>query len=321
MAIIDMFAEDIDFNPLASVTTGSGYRSGYGRCGVYQSAARCESQPFNGGARTDFWFSHVCSNGSFGTSTNFIGLGKSGTQCTLWLRVSNVSNAKYQLMKSDGTTTTVLASEAGFSVVNPGPGKIDIQISNFSNVATGNCKVYVNNVLVINFTGDLTVTGMTSLDCVVLLNSIANPVSEMIIADEDTRTMSLVTHAPNAAGTTQQWTGSHTDVNETTNNDATAVFTNTATQDEQFGLPDLPAGVFFPRAVKAVARCSSTAGATATKVALGVNSGGTVSAGTLQLTTAAWATFMALMTINPVTGVAWLSSEINALQLNLRSGS
>jgi 2-keto-4-pentenoate hydratase len=110
-------------------------------------------------------------------------------------------------------------------------------------------------------------------------------------------------------------------VNETTLSDATMISTNTASQDEQFNVTDMPSGNFSIKAVVVAARATSTATATATKVALGFNSGGTVAVGTSQTTSTAWTRLTQVFAQNPVTSANWLLSEMNALQVNLRSGS
>ncbi len=145
--------------------------------------------------------------------------------------------------------------------------------------------------------------------------------SEAIVSDSDTRTMSLVTLAPTALGTTHAWTGAYTDVSEITIDDSTKVTTNTPAQDEQFTLNALPSGTDGVLAVKVAARALATVAASASTLGLGVNSGGTVDPGTLQATTTSFATYERLMLLNPVTSAGFTRSEINLLQLNLRSGT
>ena len=99
------------------------------------------------------------------------------------------------------------------------------------------------------------------------------------------------------------------------------VSTNTATQDEQYNATNTPSGSFSVPYVAVKARASKTAGATATTVALGVNHSGTVDAGTPQAMTTAWDIYERIMSTNPVTAVAWTTSDIDSLQINLRSGS
>ena len=110
-------------------------------------------------------------------------------------------------------------------------------------------------------------------------------------------------------------------MNEIVINDATVVTTNTAGQDWQCTLPALVAGAPGVRCVKIAARSSVPAGSVATTVGLGVNSGGVVNAGTQQSPTVAWETLERFMVYNPTTGQPWTTAQMNALQLNLRSGA
>ena len=155
------------------------------------------------------------------------------------------------------------------------------------------------------------------------INSFAVYVSEVIVADEDVRQfVGLRTHGPSAAGTTNTWSNNaYTNVNPTTINDANAEYTNTAAQDAQHNLDDLPSGIFQVRAVKISVRAMHTAGSTATAVALGIKNGaGSIAVATPHALTTAFVTVEDLFALYPVTGVAWGdAAEINALQANLRS--
>jgi hypothetical protein len=172
------------------------------------------------------------------------------------------------------------------------------------------------------YTGNIAASGVSNLDQVWFYSSTSFNVyySEIIVADEDTRSLALVTLAPNAAGTTQQWTGAFTDVNETGVNDATYNVTNVTLQDQQYNLIDLPAGSFVVKNVMVSARANTSAGSVATQVALGVRSGTTVSVGAAQTAGVTYATFTQFIGPNdPNTGAPWTTAAINALQLNLRS--
>jgi hypothetical protein len=216
---------------------------------------------------------------------------------------------------------TQIATEAGHTYTSNVLHKVDLQVSSYGASATVN--VYLNGVLTITFTGNAASFGVTNLDQAAIFTPIVITgmyVSEVIVSSSSTLTQSLVTLAPNAAGTTSGWAGAYTDVNEITIDDSAAVSTNTPGLNEQFNLIDLPAGSWTIRAVKVAARAEVEGAATATTVALGINSGGTVNAGAAQALTTAWATYERLMLVNPITGVAFTTAEINALQSNLRSG-
>jgi hypothetical protein len=146
--------------------------------------------------------------------------------------------------------------------------------------------------------------------------------SEFILADEDTRGFpGLMTMALTGAGTTDSWTGIFSTINQTVISDTTPNFTNTVTQDQQFNITDLTAGTFVIKAVKIAARMAVSATPTATQVKLGYNSGGSVAFGTgaTKTPTTAYTTYDQLDATNPVTAAAWAQSDMNALQLDMRS--
>ncbi len=336
MAILGVYAEDLDFpnaTPVTITTTAGAFRSDYARCAVAcigSSGAESKTLTFASGPITSCWIGTQCwtggNNGATGAPARIFGLMKSGTECGLFIGTNNAGQLalfKYDAAHTDGDHEgTLLAAESGLSMVLATPYRIDIQIVNFGVAATVN--VYVFGVLKLSFTGDVTISGITNLDQAALTQTrsyLSGYFSETIGADEDTRTFSLVTLAPSGAGTTDAWTGAYTDVNEIAIDDGNAVTTNTVSQNEQFALTDLPAGAFGILGVKEAVRASITAAATATKVALGINSGGTVDAGTPQSVITAWGTFERIMQVNPVTGASFTTAEINALQSNLQSGS
>lgn len=320
MSILWAGGEDIDFTagaaPLVILTN---FRSGYARCALRSvGGAWLSGNVFPGGAVTSCWVSmYVGKPGGANTNEWFGGIGKAGTSNCIFVGIDNSNAGKIALY----TPSAKLAVESTTS--GAAAHRFDIQVINFG--ASGTVNVYCDGALIITFTGNLVTGGITNLDSVFVNCSNGSDqwcASEFIVADEDTRAfIGLVTMAPTGAGTTDQWTGAYTDVNETTNSDATTVYTNTATQDEQFNVTDVPAGNFGVKAVVVNARVTSPAGSTATKVALGFNSGGSVAVGTSQTATTAWELKQQIFAQNPVTSADWTLASMNALQLNLRSGS
>ena len=91
---------------------------------------------------------------------------------------------------------------------------------NFGVAAT--VTVYLNGALLIAYTGDVTVSGMTGFDSVFLARITDGYLiaSEIIVADEDTRGMSgLATLALTGVGSTDAWTGAYGMINQTTISD------------------------------------------------------------------------------------------------------
>lgn len=314
--------EDVDFPNGGSVTpsTTSGYfRAGYARCALTNSGSQMISAAFPGGLVTSVWLSVQYYRAS-NVATWIIGL-SGGTNFPSGLYIYD-NGGGVQLNNVYSSAGHVLASESGSSINGTGVMyKLDMHVLNYG--ASSTVTIYVNGATtpVVNYSGSTAISGMSGYDRVGTGNSLGNSwFSEWIVADEDTRTMSLVTMAPNGAGTTDLWTGTYTNVNPVTINDASYVNTNVTGQDEQFNVIDLPSGTWTVKAVKAVARAAVSAGSpTATQLAIGVNSGGTVNVGSNIALTGSFVNYERLMTTNPVSGSAWAQSDMNPLQIDLRS--
>jgi len=282
---------------------------------------------FVGGAVTSAWITARqywgIHNGT-SVSKSIVGVGQFSSQKALVVGM-NVSNpSKVTLYKYDGTTYTDLADESGASWADNTLQKVDIHINNYGVSAT--VDVYVGGVLVISFNGDVTVSGMTNFNCCIAgpytgMGSQAFVVSEMIIADEDTRTFSLFTQAGTGTGWDDLWTGAYTDCNPITINDANSVYTQTAGQDEAFALTSLPSGTFSVKAVLAAARAQKTSGSPIGTLKLGWYTSSTVAVDSGHALTSAWECYENLALLNPVTASNWTQSDIGSLQEDLQSAT
>jgi hypothetical protein len=330
MSILWVGGEDIDFPNGATATvstTSSTFRAGYARCSLptLSTASITRSNAFPGGAVTSAWLSfHLFVASTIGANTRAVGFGLSGTSGSLTLGSGSATN-KFALWKYDGTTATLLASETGTSLATSTAYRIDMQVVNFGATATVN--VFINGILLITFSGNVAVSGMANFDSVILTGvasgfALGN-ISEVIVADQDTRAWpGVVTMALTGAGTTNNWTNNtFSNINGTTISDASPASVNVSAQDQQYNVTDLPTGSFVIPVVKISARMAVSASPAVTQVKLGYNSGGTVGFGTgaTKLLTTAYATYEQFDSINPVTGLAWAQSDMNALQLELQS--
>lgn len=328
MAVLWCGGEDIDFdNTAVGVTTTAGrFRSTYTRCalGLGSAGDNVYARGLTlGSAVTSCWFS--CRFFIAGQSTNRpqIGLGKSGTSAGLMVGNSTSTGTRLGLYTVNGTSRTQLAEESGASLGGNILHRLDMQVSSYGASATVN--VWLDSVLLITFTGDVTVGGLTNLDCALMRgNSLdAWNISEIIIADEDTRQFpGLATLALTGDGTTTDWIGVYSTINQTSFSDASPNYTNTTALDQQFNWTDLPSGSWVIRAVKITARMvKGGASPAVTQVKLGYNSGGTVAfgSGSTKALTGAYAGYDQLDLQNPVTTADWQQSEMNALQVDLQS--
>lgn len=323
MSVLWCGGEDIDFSLGAAITvstTGAEFRSGYARCAVYTNndGVISKSSIFPGGAVTSAWLTARMFRSNNSIDQKQIGLGRSGTNSGLFIGTDSASSTKFAICKYDGTTTTQLANESGTSFSHADIMRLDMQVVNYGATATVN--LYINGVLLVTYSGDVTVSGMTDFDSIYTSRvTYGTRFSEIIVANEDTRAFpGLLTMALTGDGTTTDWTGTFSTINGTTISDANPNYTNTNNLDQEFDVTNLPTGTFAIKAIKLAMRAAKAAG-TPTQIALGYNEGGTVTVeGDIALTTA-YATYEQLDLLNPRTSAAWDSSIINALQIDARS--
>lgn len=328
--VLWMGGEDIDF-PNGSGTCvpvmGSQIRTGYARVSLRSclsgSGGIAVSTPFSGGAITSGWISVRAYNDG-NNSSRFAGFVKSGTSNSLIMGTSASGNTKVALWKYDGTTWTELAASAAGAITGSALHKMDMQLINYGASATVNIYVDALATPALTYTGDVTAGGSVNVDSVAISG---NPnstwyasISEAIVADSDTRQLSLVSLAPNAAGDLNQWTGSYTNVNPTWINDTSYVTDNTSGNLFESNLINLPTGIgaVAVQGVKVAARAAKY-GSGMGSLSLGVKTNATVSAPAAVAQGVGWATTETYYLTNPVTSSTWTSSEIDALQLLLKS--
>lgn len=330
MGLIWVGGEEIDF-PNGNIpiveTIGTYRNSNYARCALSQSQSAsyqgARSQAFPGGSVTSCWFHFRLYHNVYGDIKNrlYCGLGKSGTSCGLWIALSSTSASKIQLCKCDGSTITNLANESGNSLATVKLYTIDLHITSFG--ASGNVKVYVDgqSTPVIDYTGDLTLTGMTTLDCALVqgvYEYYQALISEVIVSTEDTRTYLLRTLAPNAAGDLNEWDGDgYTGIDEVALDDADRIYTDVADEDFLCNLLNIPSGAFGVLGIKIAARACKSADASIQTLELGVKSQGSIDVDSGHTMTTAWVTYERIAeTIN---GNPLTQALLDLLQLCLES--
>lgn len=253
-------------------------------------------------------------------SCMLLGFGKSSSR-RIGLVGSGVAN-KMSIGKIDAAgTTTILATESGtFStgVLN----KYDMQIINFG--VTGTVNVYRSNAdgtaraLIITYTGDLTTNAITNLDSVVFqgINTSGSAYySEIICSSTDTTGMGLVTLEPTANGNTYAWSGSFTDVSESTLNDATLISSVTTGQIAQFAFNSARMGTPpYIEALAIVAR--GQAGGGVTNFTPNIRIAATDYFGTPVAPGTGLKPVLGLFALNPNTGLNFTFSQLTAVGVN-----
>lgn len=315
--------EDIDF-PNGNVTYGpngsSGFRTGYARCGlgVGTGIGMAYSTPFQGGAVTAGWLSCQCILlVGVNTSQQRIGFG-TGT-AGIMIGSSSSSANKLAIWGWNGSTFTQLAIEPGTSINTHTQFKFDVHFTGLG--SSPSVSVYIGGNLMLTYSGTVPISNASCVMLGAVNVSDIWTVSEIIVADADTRAVQgLVTMAPSGNGTTQNWSNpAFTNFSPVVINDANSAFVNTTGQDEQATLSDMPSGNFSIPLVKIAARALATTGAASTNLKLGVNNGGTVAVGSSLALSTAFNTVENYDTTDPTTGSAWVLSQMNGMQLDMRS--
>ena len=320
MAVLWFGGEDVCFpnGAVPVVDTGSThFRSGWARCAINTSiGSYCKSTVFPGGAVTSAWLRfYMVSTG--GPNGGFLaGFGKSGTNSAIGLGQNSSPNLTISSYVN-GTRTDLATSTVGSST-----GRYDLQLINYG--SSGTINVYLNGALILTYTGNLSLSGVTGFDSVFFSGSQFGAMyfSEFIVSDESTLAwQGLVTYAPSGNGTSQQFSNpAYTNFNPTTINDSNSTYTNTTGQDEQATINSGPSGVFQIQAVKVIARALATAGATASNLKLGFNNtnNSTVAEGSSHSLSTGFGSVEDYFTTDPTTGTAW-GASLSGYQLELRS--
>lgn len=298
MAILWCGGEDIDFPNGApvGVTTVSGRYASGARCAITSPTGMAKSLVYPG--MTSGWLScHIYSVTAPQANKGFFGAGSSGSDKGLFVGIG-ASTGKLALLSYDGSTWTVLASEAGTSFSSSTLHRLDFQLINYGASSTVN--IFLNGVLLITYSGSTSISGVSSFDSLYIYSSNAGSylyyLSGVIVADEDTRTMSVVPLVPNAAGDALTMTGAYTTVDDVSIDDADLVYGNTVGHQALYGLSGAPAGTFVVKALRIAARAAKSSGSTPTSLNLGYKSGGSVNVSDNHALTTGWATYERMIT-------------------------
>ena len=173
----------------------------------------------------------------------------------------------------------------------------------------------------LTYTGDVTTNGNTNLDAVAMHDgSLSSAYSEIVVSSQDTRSLSVATLTPNAAGDQNQWTGAYTDIDENGINDADLLLTTTADNNFLCHLTNTPSGSFSVKAVKVAAR-SITDGSGIGSLSVGVKTNSADNTPAAESLSTLWTTKETFYMTNPVTLIDWTTTDLNNLQIKLKSGN
>lgn len=215
-----------------------------------------------------------------------------------------------------GTASTPMLSSALY--------KVDIRLK-LDNVS-GEFQFYVNDVLMITYTGDTIRTAATTISCVELdggyIGAEANQIfSGVIVSTTDTRNMVFHQGQMTAAGATSDWTGAYTDVTKLTVDDTTFISSGTADQVETYVAENVNAALSAYSVEAVVLATRTRRGTTGPQNLQAVVRQSGVDHVTADLTgiDGAYGAIRAIMTANPATSGAWTIAEIDAAEFGVKS--
>lgn len=328
MAILFMGGEEIDFAPFGTVSVGTlttQYRTDYARCSLNVNGGSALGNRWQGTftqSSADFWLGArvvlPTANLLGDPGRPFLGF-YDGTKLRLALQLDS-TRAINVVTYDDALTASKIASSSGSQPTNL--FKLDVQVTYGT---PGTIRVFVNQTEVITYTGNNIVRGgSTTLSAF----GMASPAtgsdlaywSEVIAAERDTRTLMLKTHVPTSTGSGNQWQGAYTDIDEVAANEADGISTNGVDQVAMFGLSDLPDGNLAIRGFK-VSGYAARGETGPSNTQLGVTTNGNTAFSANKAVDTGWTRLGEIWEANPVSGTAWTASEINALQIGVRSRS
>lgn len=201
----------------------------------------------------------------------------------------------------------------------------DIDIFYTRHVSTGVFQVYVNGVSVMNFSGDTDTESAVAMIRFegLTTNTREMNISQVIVADENTIGWKLATLSPDGNGAQTAWTNDYTAVDEFSYNSADFIETNSTSQTETYTCSNINAtySTYNVKAVAVAMRASNDSGSAVNDLQAVVRVSGTdytssnlsfTKDGTEQSKQNVWNT-------NPATSAAWTQSEVNALEVGVKS--
>lgn len=190
--------------------------------------------------------------------------------------------------------------------------------------------VYQDAAEVYRFEGDTSsIINSTTMDTVdfkslsdtsTTFSSSLNQFSQVAIADEKTLGWKIATLGVTAQGTETDWTGDNTNVDEITLDVNDFISSDTAGQIETFAIADLPtaaSSLIVKEVGVLVSALRDSTGPSQLELVARTNSTNYFSS-TLALSTS-FESYFHGWTTNPNTGVEWTQTEVDALELGVRS--
>lgn len=321
MTILFMGGEMTSYIP-ATASVGEGtdsFNSSFcrGCMSAYYTADYYESLDY--GTGTDLYIHMDLALGGYaasaGTGNRFVWLNGAGVEK---IALATTSNNTLTLQYHNGTSWV----SVGSITINMGTRQtLDLRAK--VNSASGLLKLYVSGTERID-SGTVDLSGITSLGkhrfyglsvSIFGSNTLA---SQVIIADEPTIGMRLITRYPNTAGASTDWTGGYTDIDELAYNDGDFVNSGTANQVSTFGQTGPGISGYNVRAVGVYARARCGGGGPQ-NLQLALRSAGTNYFSASKTLDVGYRAFGNIWETNPATSADWLNTAVDSLQPGVKS--
>lgn len=277
-----------------------------------------KTQPFT--PTTTFW-THFRHHGEAGgdTGVDWIAFFDGNGTRRLYIEIDDGGYAtKVHLYKIDAAATATLLATSTKEITVYRLRTFDVFID-YS--ATGTFSLYQDGQLIVEYSGDVTTDGQTTLAQIGFTKADTYSIyeslySEVIVTTEETRNARLATIEPTGNGATMDWTGAATDIDETGLNHSDAISSATTGQIAQFTIPALPAGNFSVMAVvqNAWVRRAATG---PQNVQFLVRTGATDYTSADVTLDTAYGFHSYIWDTNPGTASDWTTSELGAAGFNL----
>ena len=173
----------------------------------------------------------------------------------------------------------------------------------------------------LSYTGDLSISGVDGFNRVCVYSSNVNysSFSQVIVSDTDTRQMNLLTMAPTASGTVNDFTGQFSDINSVAWNDGTFMVATDPDKTAYVNIADVGALTGVVKAIKVATRSATNDDELDLRV--GFESGGDLYLGQALNLTGNFDLYEEILHKNPITDKVFTSAELDGLQLAFRTVS
>lgn len=263
---------------------------------------------------------------STSTNTSIIRFINSTIADPILFRISKTGNSTFNFQAYNGSSYVNLGSGFGF----PSDALFTLDVHLKIHTTNGIVRIYTNGTLLYEFTGNTRLYTSTGGDVVnrLLLRGrndtifdFAPAYSQVIIANEPTLKMNLGTVFPNASGSESEWTGSVSDINENGLNNSNFIYTSSIDMISTFNTSDrtIPPN----NKVKAVTVGSQIRrGTTGPQNAELLVKPSTInySSSLVNLSTS-FEGYNRIWENNPDTSNIWTQTDINNLQIGIKSKS